>query len=207
MTQHALPTTFLQSLETMAAEAMPDGLSLKSIFDRLDERAFGAGLFILALPCAIPFLYLVPQIVALPMLALTLQMLAGRSEPWLPEKFGSRKIGKDGLTRMAVFGRKWFGWLEIITKPSLIWLTGKRAERVVAVFLTLFCASILLPIPGTNSVPAMGVAIAAFGLMARDGRLVILGLIIGSIWISLLIAAATFGFSAASDLISAMFGG
>lgn len=206
MTDHASPTTFLQSLELMAAEALPEGLSLKAIFDRLDDRAFGAGLFILALPCAIPFLYLVPQIVALPMLALTLQMLAGRSEPWLPEKFGNRKIGKDGLTRMAVFGRKWFGWLEVITKPSLIWLTGKRAERVVAVFLTLFCASIMLPIPGTNSVPAMGVAIAAFGLMARDGRLVILGLVIGAIWISLLVAAATLGFSAASDLVRAMFG-
>ena len=64
----------------------------------------------------------------------------------------------------------------------------------------------MLPIPGTNSVPAMGVAIAAFGLMARDGRLVILGLIIGTIWISLLVAAATLGFSAASDLVRAMFG-
>ncbi|MEL7231263.1 MAG: exopolysaccharide biosynthesis protein, partial [Pseudomonadota bacterium] len=92
MAEHAPPRTFLQGLEAMAEEAGPEGLSLHAIFDRLNERAFGAALFLLALPCAIPFLYLVPQIVSLPMMALTLQMLAGREEPWLPEKFGSRMI-------------------------------------------------------------------------------------------------------------------
>jgi hypothetical protein len=201
MTENPSARTFLQSLEAMAQEAVPDGFSLHQIMDRLDERAFGAALFLLALPCAIPFLYLVPQIVALPMMALTLQMLAGREEPWLPEKFGQRKIDKAGLTRMATFGRKWFGWLEHISHPRLTWLTGPKAERLVAVFLTVFCASILIPLPSTNTMPGIGVAIAAFGLMSRDGVLVILGLIIGSIWISLLVLAAMFGFDAATDLI------
>jgi len=201
MTDTDNPRTFLQSLEVMAAEASDEGFSLRAIFERLDERAFGAGLFLLALPCAIPFLYIVPQIVSLPMMALTLQMLAGREEPWLPEKFGQRKIDKSGLTKMSSFGRKWFGWLEIIARPRLTWLTGKASERVIALFLTVFCASILLPIPSTNTVPGIGVAIVAFGLMSRDGILVLLGLLIGSLWVGLLIAAALYGFDAASDLL------
>ncbi len=205
METHA-PRTFLQSLEAMAAECAEEGLSLRAIFDRLDERAFGAALFLLALPCAIPFLYLVPQIVSLPMMALTLQMLAGRQEPWLPEKFGERKIDKAGLSRMSGFGRKWFGWLEKIAHPRLTFLTGQGAERVLALFLTVFCASILLPIPSTNTVPGIGVAIVAFGLMSRDGLLVILGVIIGCLWISLLVAAAMFGFDAASDLVKSVIG-
>ena len=200
------PRTFLQSLEAMAAEAPEEGFSLHYIFDRLDERAFGAALFLLALPCAIPFLYLVPQIVSLPMMALTLQMLAGRNEPWLPEKFGRRKIDKAGLSRMSSFGRKWFGWLERISKPSLTWLTGKASERIIAVFLTVFCASILVPLPSTNTIPGIGVAIVSFGLMSRDGRLVILGLIIGSLWVALLVSAAAFGFDAATDLIRNLLG-
>ncbi len=200
------PHTFLQSLEAMADEAGEEGYSLRAIFARLDERAFGAGLFLLALPCAIPFLYLVPQVVSLPMMALTLQMLAGREEPWLPEKFGERRIDKPGLTRMSRFGRKWFGWLEKISHPRMSWLTGKSAERVLALFLTVFCASILLPIPSTNTVPGIGVAIIAFGLMSRDGLLVILGLIIGTAWIALLITAALYGFDAATDLLRALLG-
>ena len=194
--------TFLQSLEAMANEAPEDGFSLHAILDRLEERAFGAMLFILALPCAIPFLYGVPQIVSLPMLALTLQMLAGRNEPWLPEKFGTRKIDKAGLTRMSGFGRKWFGWLERISHPRLTFLTGKSMERVVALFLTAFAASILVPLPLTNSTPAIAVAIVAFGLMARDGILVILGSILGSVWIGILLTGSTWIISSLKDMIT-----
>ncbi|MEM7492689.1 MAG: exopolysaccharide biosynthesis protein [Pseudomonadota bacterium] len=184
--------TFLQSLEALANEAEPDGLSLHDVFDQLNERAFGAALFVLALPCAIPFLYLVPQIVSLPMMALTLQMLAGREEPWLPERFGKRRIDKAGLTRMAQFGRKWFGWLERFSRPRLTWLTGHRSERIIALFLTVFCASILIPLPLTNTTPGIAVAIACFGLMSRDGLMLILGLTIGSLWVSLLLFGVIF---------------
>lgn len=181
------PRTFLQALEAMADGAPPEGLSLSQIMDQLDERAFGAGLFILALPCAIPFLWGIPQIVALPMLALTLQMLAGRQEPWLPQRFAIRRIDKAGLTRMARFGRNWFGWLEWVAFPRLTLLSSKPAERLVALFLTAFCASILIPLPGTNTVPGIAVAIAAFGLMSRDGLLILLGLMLGCGWLAFLI--------------------
>ena len=196
------PRTFLQSLEAMAVEAPDEGLSLHNILDRLEERAFGAMLFILALPCAIPFLYGVPQVVSLPMLALTLQMLAGRQEPWLPEKFGTRKIDKAGLTRMSGFGRKWFGWLERISHPRLTFLTGKSMERVLALFLTAFSASILVPLPLTNSTPAIAVAIVAFGLMARDGILVVLGAILGSVWIGILLTGSTWIITSLKDMIT-----
>ncbi|GAB5454446.1 MAG: exopolysaccharide biosynthesis protein [Henriciella sp.] len=193
--------TFLQSLEAMASEAPEEGFSLHQILDRLEERAFGAMLFILALPCAIPFLYGVPQVVSLPMMALTLQMLAGREEPWLPEKFGGRMINKAGLTRTSSFGRKWFGWLEVISHPRLTFLASKSMERLVALFLTAFCASILVPLPLTNSTPAIAVAIVAFGLMARDGLLVILGAILGSVWIGILVTGSTWIISSLKDMV------
>lgn len=193
MTQELSPRTFLQSIESMAQEAPDHGFSLREIFDRLHERAFGAALFILALPCCIPFLYGVPQIVSLPMMVLAAQMAMGRREPWLPEKFASRKIDKKGLTRTANGGRKWFGWLEKIARPRLAFLMAPVGERVIGFFLVFFCASILVPLPSTNTVPGIGVAIVAFGLMARDGILVILGSIIGTAWIATLIALVALG--------------
>lgn len=187
MTEARRPHTFLQALEAMAADAPEAGFSLHALFDRLDERAFGAALFVLALPCAIPFLWGIPQIVALPMLFLTSQMLIGREEPWLPDGLARRMIDKKGLVKTSRFGRKWFGWLETLAHPRLLILSSRPAERLVALFLTGFCASILLPFPGTNTVPGIGVAIAAFGLMARDGLLILFGMLIGSAWISALI--------------------
>ncbi|WP_084421149.1 exopolysaccharide biosynthesis protein [Henriciella litoralis] len=193
MTEELAPHTFLQSVEAMADEAPVEGFSLLQIIDRLNERAFGAALFILALPCCIPFLYGVPQIVSLPMMVLSGQMVAGRKEPWLPEKFAQRMIDKKGLTRTAKGGRKWFGWLEKIARPRLTFLMGKRGERVIGLFLVFFCASILVPLPSTNTVPGIGVAIVAFGLMARDGILVIVGSIIGTAWITTLLALIFLG--------------
>ncbi|RIJ30691.1 exopolysaccharide biosynthesis protein [Henriciella mobilis] len=193
MTRYPSPRTFLQSIELMAEEAPEEGFSLRMIFDRLDERAFGAALFILALPCCIPFLYGVPQVVSLPMMVLAGQMVAGREEPWLPQKFGQRMIDKKGLTRTAKGGRKWFGWLEKIARPRLTFLMGARGERIIGLFLVFFCASILVPLPSTNTVPGFGVAVVAFGLMARDGILVIIGSIIGTAWIATLLTLVALG--------------
>ncbi len=208
MTDAAHPTdtparTLLQSIEAMADEAPEAGFTLASIMDRLDERAFGAMLFILALPCCIPFLYIVPQIVALPMIAIAAQMAIGRHEPWLPSKLAARQIDKAGLASTARGGRKWFGWVEAIARPRLTFLSGKGPERGIGLVLCLFCASILVPLPGTNTVPGFAVALTAFGLMARDGILILAGLILGSAWIALLVTGLDFVISTARGLIGA----
>lgn len=193
MTPAAENRTLLQTIEQMAAAAPEEGFTLSEIFDQLDESAFGATLFLLALPCCIPFLYIVPQIVAVPMMALAVQMFLGREEPWLPSGLASRRIDKAGLTAMATGGRKWFGWIERLIRPRLTFITGPRSEQVVGAFLVFFCASILVPLPGTNTVPGFAVAVASFGLMQKDGLAVIAGLILGIAWIGTLIFGALTG--------------
>jgi hypothetical protein len=112
------------ALEVIAAEAPDQGLSLHELTHALGERAFGLMLFVLALPVCVPLLYGVPQIVSLPMLALAVQMAAGREEPWMPHKLGERRLGKSMLVRMAAGARKWFGWLERVARPRLPLLSG-----------------------------------------------------------------------------------
>ncbi len=198
--------TLLQTIELLAEAAPEEGFSLREIFDRLDESAFGAGLFLLALPCCIPFLYGVPQVVALPMLALAFQMAIGREEPWLPAKLAARKIDRKGLTQMAQGGRKWFGWIESIIRPRLSFITGRNSERVIGLFLFVFSASILVPLPLTNTVPGMAVAITAFGLMQKDGLAVIGGIILGTFWVGALITGAILGVNIISQISSAILG-
>ena len=198
--------TLLQSIESMADEAGPEGYTLRQIMDRLDERAFGAALFMLALPCCIPFLYIVPQIVALPMMALAAQMALGREEPWLPKTLSDRRIDKEGLTNTAKGGRKWFGWVETIAKPRLTFLTGKGIERLIGLILCVFCASILVPLPMTNTIPGFAVAAASFGLIQRDGLLVLAGLILGLAWVSLLVYGLVFGLEFVAELAGSLMG-
>jgi len=176
--------TLLDTMEIMAGDAPEDGLSLREIMHRLDQSAFGALLIVLAMPVSIPFLYGVPQIVSVPMIALAGQMVLGRHEPWLPAKLAERRLSKSGLTQIATGGRKWFGWIERLARPRLKFLASKPAERVIGLLLCVFCASILLPLPLTNTVPGIAVAIVGFGLLAKDGLIIIPGLLLGSGWVA-----------------------
>ena len=180
----ATTQTLLDTLTEMATEAPEDGLSLREIMDRLDRSAFGALLIVLAMPVSIPFLYGVPQIVSVPMIALAGQMVIGRKEPWLPAKLAQRRLSKSGLTQIAAGGRKWFGWVERLARPRLQFLASKPAERIIGLLLCVFCASILLPLPLTNTVPGIAVAIVGFGLLARDGLVIIPGLLLGAGWVT-----------------------
>ena len=71
-------------------------------------------------------------------------------------------------------------------------LTRVPLDRVVGLALVLFSASILVPLPGTNTVPGFAVVLVAMGLLQRDGLLVLAGSLIGTAWIaSLVFAGAT----------------
>jgi hypothetical protein len=187
MTETTASRGLIGALEQIADEAGEEGMSLGEFVDALGERAFGIILFAMALPVSIPFLYGVPQVMALPMMALSVQMLLGRGEPWLPARFKASRLEKRGLTRMARGGRKWFGWLEALARPRLTLLSGPTAERLVGGIFAVFCTSILIPLPATNTTPGIALAIAALGLLTRDGLLVIAGLLLGTVWIALLL--------------------
>ncbi len=171
----------------IAAEIGEDGMTVGDLVDRLSDRGFGIVQLVLSLPVCIPFLYGIPQAVAVPMIFIALQIAAGRHTLWLPQKARTRTISKDGLTSVAERSKKYVSWFENISRPRLVWLTQGPAERVFGLFMTIFCASILVPLPATNTVPGVGVAIMSIGFLERDGFLVILGTIIGAIWVSLLV--------------------
>jgi hypothetical protein len=62
-------------------------------------------------------------------------------------------------------------------------------DRLIGLALVVFSASILVPLPGTNSVPGVAVVIIAMGLLQRDGLLILLGMVTGTVWIGTLIFA------------------
>ncbi len=181
-------------LDQLVVQAQSEGqdVSLQWVFDNLHERAFGFVLLILALPCCIPFLYGIPQAVALPLMFVSGQILIGRRVPWLPKRLGDRRISSDGLASLATRAGPWLRRIEAISRPRLSALTRPPAEQVIGLALVVFSASILVPLPGTNTVPGFAVVVVAMGLLQRDGALVVIGSVIGTVWIAtLLFAGAT----------------
>ncbi|BBU56702.1 MULTISPECIES: exopolysaccharide biosynthesis protein [Mameliella] len=176
-------------LDALAAEAQGDSVSLDWVLGQLHERAFGLFLLILALPCCIPFLYGIPQVVALPLMFVSVQILFGRQVPWLPGKLGKRTVTTSGLESLARRAGPWLRRIEAVSRPRLGALTRPPLDRIIGIALVAFSASILVPLPGTNTVPGIAVVVIAMGLLQRDGVLVVIGTIIGTAWISTLVLA------------------
>ncbi len=176
----------VSGLKRLAENAPENGLTLGELSTGLGERAFGMVLLVLALPVCLPFLYGVPQIVALPMLALSAQMAMGRSAPWLPAGLAARRLSRESLERTARGAERWFGWLEAFAAPRLAFLSGPLAERAAGVMFCLFCLSVLVPLPLTNTTPGIALVVASLGLINRDGLLVLAGLVLGTVWVVVL---------------------
>jgi hypothetical protein len=162
-------------------------ITLGTLSDLMQERAFGLLLLVLALPCCLPFVYLLPQLVALPMVVLAAQMAAGRRAPWLPETLRKRQLPVAGLLDVTARAKRYGGWLEKLAHPRFPSLTGDRASRIIGALLIVPSLSILVPLPLTNTVPGIGVALAAIGLIERDALFVILGILGGLIWVAILV--------------------
>jgi hypothetical protein len=176
-------------LHRLAEDADGESVTLDWILTQLHERAFGLFLLVLALPCCIPFLYGIPQIVALPLMFVSAQILLGRTSPWLPARLGAREVSKTALQNLADRAQAWLEYIEAISRPRLVMLTRPPLDRIVGIALVLFSASILVPLPGTNTVPGFAVVIVSMGLLQRDGILVLAGTAIGTVWIATLIFA------------------
>lgn len=197
------PHTISERLDQLARDAGGAAVTLDWVLAQLHERAFGLFLLVLALPCCIPFLYGVPQIVALPLMFISLQILLGRSVPWLPARLGARQVEAASLARLSDRAGPWLRRIEAVSRPRLAALTRRPLDQIVGVALVIFSASILVPLPGTNTVPGIAVVIVAMGLLQRDGLLVILGSLLGMAWIgTLLVAGATL-----ASLITGWIGG
>lgn len=196
-----------ERLEQIIAGTPGDTITLGALLDQLHERAFGVFLLILALPCCIPFLYLVPQIVAFPLLLVSAQLVFGRDTPWLPTRLRDREVRTESLRDLTRRAGPYLRFFERISRPRLSFLTRAPMDRLLGLFLVLFCISIMLPLPSTNTVPGIAVAIAALGLLERDGVLVTLGVVIGSAWIAALILIGETLVSWAVDLIGPLLQG
>lgn len=174
---------FIAVTADIAAAAGPEGLTVGQIVDRLDERAFGLLILVLAIPCLVPGL---PgaQIIAIPIFLLALQIVFGRQEPWLPAWFLRLSVKKDWLDAISGFCTKRLSWAERLARPRWTVFADGFGERVAALTMALAAITIMLPI--TNTIPSLALTLISVGLLQRDGLFVAAGATIAAVWVSLL---------------------
>lgn len=157
-----------------------EGITLGEFFNVLGDKGFGLFLILLSLPSALPLPapgYSTPF--GLILLLVALQMIVGKTRPWMPEKARSLSISDRLASTMFKGAASFFSKTEVLIKPRLKWMKG-RVGHLFAGFIVLFMACLMtLPIPLTNTAPAGVVFLIGVSLMEEDGFLLLLASVLG----------------------------
>lgn len=172
-------------------EERPDEVSIASIFALTEERLFGFPLALIAFFGMFP----IPGVSAIfgfSMLVITLQLCTGQSRPWVPQRILQTKFSLAKLQDLMRNLLPWLRRIEKVAKPRLTPICKSFiGKTILGIILSAMAFLVLLPIPGANTVPSLGIFIAALGLQEDDGILSLVGmgislafgcLLLGIVW-------------------------
>ena len=178
-----------QILSNLVDDTKGEKVSLGELFDTLDQRSYGPLLLLPALIAvaptgAIPGMSIVTgSIIAL----FAVQLLIGKSHPWLPERLERFEFSRKTLSRSVDKAMPWVKAVESHLRRRFTLLAEPPANRVVAL-LCLLLALTMFPLallPFAVAVPGTAIMFFALGLTTRDGLLILAGFVFSAVAIAL----------------------
>ncbi len=193
-----------------AVRGESERVTIAEILDALDNRAFGLATLLFAIPSVIPMPPGVPTVVGIALLIVSLQMVIGRQELWLPKILSKQGFSRKSLVSGFEKIKPQLEFIEKFAKPRLLVLTGKAATVVIGVIILIMAIILILPLPpGGNFPPALACAVLGMGLVERDGIIVLIGMVVtvaasvAAYFLLILLIGALPGIT---DWFSSMFG-
>lgn len=161
-------------------------VTLNEILEIAGERTFGFLFVLLALPSALPVPapgYSTPF--GIVMFLLAVQLVVGREQPWLPEKFRKKGFKRETVQGIIGKGMPWLQKVEMVSRPRFTGVcTSLIGRALIGCAIALMATSMMLPLPLTNTIPAIGIFVTGFGLLDDDGAISAAGLAIGAFGIA-----------------------
>lgn len=149
-----------------------ESLTVGDLVEKAAEGGFGFLIAIMVL-IAIPFFgFSTPFGLVIALMGL--QMLFGRTQPWLPKRARRRALKMSMLDRIATILARRTRWLVKATRRRWeMWIH----PRVVGFAVTLLALGLALPIPipGSNWIFLIPLFVYCVGILERDGLWIILG--------------------------------
>lgn len=165
-------------LAELAEAGQGDGVSLADLVAALGPRSHGAAMLVFALPCCVPMPPGIPTACGLAISLISLQLLAGRTSPWLPGRLLARRLPRPALLRLSARMGPLLRRVERLFRPRLAAMVESAAGRALAGVLGLALGlTLILPIPFVGNIPpGIAATLLALALIQRDGVALILAL-------------------------------
>ncbi len=150
----------------------PERLTVGELVDKAAEAGFGFLVGILTL-IAIPFFGLSTPF-GLAIALVGVQMVIGRTKPWLPQRARKRELSMTMLDKVAGILARRTKWIAKSTRRRWEW---SISTRLVGFGITLLALGLALPlpIPGSNMIFLVPIFIYAIGVLERDGVWIVVG--------------------------------
>ena len=185
-----------------------EDLSIGSLVDAFGERAFGALMFVFAVPNIVPTPPGTSAVLGLPLVILTFQLMIGRQALWLPQAIRRRSIKASMVESFATRAVPVMARFEKILKPrASLFVASDISERLIGIIAFLLAVVLFLPIPFLNILPAAAIACMALGLAERDGLAVLVGYATAAGCVVLMVAISTALVAAARTFFNVLLGG
>ena len=163
--------------------------TLGSLIEAFGERGF-AVLFVLllgvsALPLPTGGATHVFEIIAM---LLALQLIAGRDEIWLPQRWQRLELAGQKQQRFIAALMRMIRRLERFSRPRLRFLFTHRLSSIVFGLLVIAGAAgafLAPPFTGLDTLPSLGVVLLSLGVLLQDVVVVVVALIIGAAGVGL----------------------
>jgi hypothetical protein len=132
---------------------------------------------------------------------LALELIVGRRQVWLPQRWHGLKLGGDKQRRFIAGLTRLIRRLERLSRPRLAFLFDHRLFKLVFGVLVLGAtagAFFAPPFTGLDTLPSLAVVVLSLGVLLEDFLIVVAGVVIGVAGIALEIvlgAAAVHGLS------------
>lgn len=153
-----------------------------------------------SLPVGIP-IPVISGLTAIPLIMFAVQMIRGMDSPWLPQWIAQKRVKRTTIAMMIEKAAPYLKRVERLMRPRFSFASSHFGEKIIGIFALVFSISILLPLPLSNFIPAVGVLLMALGLLSKDGITIILGMIVGTIGVSITILIVMIGQRAVMELI------
>lgn len=174
----------LEPLSAVLLDELTEGetVTLGELRDRLARRGFGLLMILLALPTLIPVL---PPgsaaAIGLLYILLSLQMLFGKDEPWLPKRLSRYRLSARTIAALRTRGIPFLRRVERFSRPRPLLLDERIVSRGVAFIVLVLGIVLLSPLPFLNTLPALAVLLMGIGLLNRDGVFIAAGLLLTAV--------------------------
>ncbi|MBY0533752.1 MAG: exopolysaccharide biosynthesis protein [Rickettsiaceae bacterium] len=203
-----LDTAFVSEiLEKVGQKQKGDKTKISELMEDFHENGILLAMIFFSLPVAIPLPYPpgFTTVMGIPLMILSIQMLLGNKKVSLPQKINDYELKNSTLRAISDKVVPRLVSVEKYVKPRFSFAKSVYCEQFIGFISLLAAFSVALPIPLTNAIPALGIAVMALGLLNRDGLVIIVGFFITVIGLLVAIGAVLASWVAIKYIFHSIF--